>query len=102
MLIKIIRFAAFTVFLVTLQNVIILQIHFGGAYNLIGSVTIPAASCVIIHVGYIFGFTGEWPYAWGKEGELTSCGSEAYISGSLRYSPTRSYNMFVLILYRNL
>ena len=60
------------------------------------------ASFVIILVGYIFWFTGEWPYTWGKGGELTSCGGEAYVSGSLRYSPPRNYNMFVVILYRNL
>ena len=87
MLIKIIRFA-FTVFLVTLQNVIInriqISIHFEegllvypGELIIDRILAIPAASVPITLVGYIFWFTGEWAINLG-EGE-----GERHIAGKL-------------------
>ena len=61
---------------------------------------IPAASILIVLVGYIFCFTGEWLYNFGEAGSLQAAGK--LISCSLRYSPPRNYNLFVPILYRNL
>ena len=91
MLIKLIRFAAFTVFFFSdaskghntsnsfryiLRGGGGLTFLFGGAYNLIGSVVIPVASFVIILVGYIFWFTGEWPYTWGKGESLQAAAAK--------------------------
>ena len=89
MLIKIIRFAAFTVFFFSYASkghntsnsfrYILrggLTFLFGGAYNLIGSVVIPVASFVIILVGYIFWFTGEWAYTWGKGESLQAAAAK--------------------------
>ena len=42
------------------------------------------------------------PILAGEGVELTSWGGEAYVSGSLRYSPPRNDNLLVVILYRNL